>query len=232
MKIDEMLPDRDEQLFVAGQKGTGKSTLIRKMLERLPASELVIVFDTKGEWKCRRQWQRWRAEKVPHVRLPHTNVRLLRPATYIFRPHFPERADPRCTAILMRCLKRGKCTIVIDEASDFSTATSILPALGKVIRQGRWKKVRLLIGSQRPSGISGLCMTEATKVACLRLRNDRDRDRMAKEVDPAMRDMPKGRHDFWWQDDRDTSRDGAILITQQVDDAARARVAQGIEKVG
>jgi len=233
MKVDEMMPQPDEQLFVGGQKGSGKSTLIRKLLDRLPQNELCIVWDTKGEWKCRRSWQWWRREKVPHVRLPHTNVRLLRPATYIFRPRYPEYADPRNEKLLIGALKRGRCTLVIDEASDLSKGTYILPALGKVIRQGRWKRVRLIIGSQRPAGISALCMTEATKVACFRLRKQDDRKRMAQEVDPAMAAMPPGRHDFWWQDDRAEGRDGAILVTQQVDEAARRRVArEGIEKVG
>jgi energy-coupling factor transporter ATP-binding protein EcfA2 len=233
MKIDELMPEPDEQLFVAGQKGSGKSTLIRKLLDKLPRDELVIVWDTKGEWKARRRWQTWRREQAPHLLLPHTNVRLLRPAVYIFRPHYPEYNDPRNERLLIGALKRGKCTLVIDEASDLSKGTWVLPSLGKVIRQGRWKKVRLIIGSQRPSGISALCMTEATKVAAFRMRKAEDRKRMATEVDPAMAAMPKGRYDFWWMDDRATDgREGAILITQQVDEAAKRKVQERIEKVG
>lgn len=213
MKLVDMLPKSDQQLFVAGQKGSGKSTFIRGLLDKLPKRELTIVFDTKGEWKARHWWQHWKHGTHPAVFLPHTQIKRLAPGTYIFRPRYPEYSDPRVGKILQGCLKRGHCTIVIDELTDFSHGPNPLPILGKVIRQGRWKHVRMMIGTQRPAGVPIIAITEAVKTACFRLKSADDRARMAKWCDPAMENMPPGRHDFWWVDDY-SDTDGAILIQQ------------------
>src|SRR5260221_286361 len=45
----DLIPNDDEQLLVCGQKGAGKTTLIKKIITLLP-DELVIIIDSKPDW--------------------------------------------------------------------------------------------------------------------------------------------------------------------------------------
>ncbi len=208
--LSEMLPRPDERLLALGMTGSGKSTLIRALLAQLPPNELVIIFDSKPDWKGRYWWDIRRSRRHLPVYLPHTNIRLLRPGVYLFRPEYPEWRDPRVEQVLIRSLRRGKMTLIIDELSDYAQNSYPIPALAKVIKQGRSKRVRVLMGSQRALAIPRIAITESNKFAVFRLRGEKDRERVAKEIDERMIEPPAGKYSFWWRDD--ATGDEAILI--------------------
>ncbi len=208
MKIAEICPAPDERLLVVGKTGSGKTELIRQCLRQIAPGEVIIVFDSKPEWKARRWFDPRRIRRTPAtdplaeaVYLPaRVPLKQLTPGIYVYRPEYPEYADPRNDKILLAALRRGKCTVVIDELTDFARGSYALPSLGKVIRQGRAKRVRMLIGTQRPGAIPLIALTEANKVCCFRLQSEGDRKRMAQWIDPAMRVLPSAKHAFWFVD--------------------------------
>ena len=207
MKIGEICPAPNERLFIAGATGSGKTELMRACLRTI-RREPIIIFDTKPEFEARHWWdprrlrmrERRNADPLAEaIFLPKgVPLKSLTPGVYVFRPEYPEYGDPRVTPILLAALKRGNCTLVIDELGDFSRGGYVHPALGKVIRQGRKKRVRMLIGSQRPAGIPLIAITEANKVCCFFLMSDDDRKRMAKYVNAAMMQIPQTEFGFWF----------------------------------
>src|SRR5258706_2363691 len=102
-----------------------------------------------------------------------TDLRLVPSGRYIYRPSYPEIDDPGAHRIFLTSLKRKHMTLVVDEAGDFGSVSPIR-SLGNVIREGRSKHVRFIAGSQRPSGIPVLFITEAHKVAVFYLQLDED----------------------------------------------------------
>lgn len=212
MQLNELLPGRQDRMLLLGMTGSGKSTLMRALISLLPRDELIIVFDSKPDWRARHWWDWRRDMRDAPVILPHTRIALLRPGLYVFRPNYPEWRDPRVTAVLLGALRRKNCTLVIDETSDFAQNTYPMPALAKVIKQGRSKGVRMLMGSQRALAIPRIAITESNSFAVFRLRGEKDRERVGREIDDAMYEPPTGRYSFWYRND--SAPDSQAILVQ------------------
>lgn len=212
MRLSELAPacDRDwgaEQLFITGQKGTGKSTLTRKIIASLPSDEIVMLLDSKRDWDYR-HWltgtggnpDAWRSA-------PTTDVRLLPAGRWVYRTSYPDWTDAGAlrvfsTALQVKKARRRGCTVVIDELGDFSTGGSTPRILGKLLRESRSMWVRLIVGCQRPADVTLLAIQEATKVAAFHLANKDNRKRLADWVDPRFLENPPGWFDFNFADVR------------------------------
>lgn len=214
MNIADIAPTDDarygaERVFIAGSSGTGKSMLTAKLIAAIPSARdkrgkahgwCVVVVDSKHDWEYRRWWQREGAS--PWERLPLTDLRLVADGHYVYRPRtFPERADAGARRIFRTCLQRRYCVIVVDELADFG-ATAGIAELGKMIRQARAKHVIVICGTQRPTGVVLLAITEANKLFCFKLGSRDDYDRLAKWGDPHFAEPPSGVHDFNFFDRR------------------------------
>lgn len=208
LKLAEIRPGVDQRLGIFGQSGTGKTTLTRLVAEPLARTEPVVVIDTKPDYQGKKWWEYWKKDK--YTVLPRApDMRRLRPGLYIYQPKvYPEWTDPGITKILLTALKRKKspkknepsCTIIIDELTDLARGTNPMPALAKVIRQGRSKHVRMIIGTQRPAAVPLIAITEASKVVAFRLISSDDRKRLAQWVHPDMLRKPgPGPYDFWFR---------------------------------
>lgn len=222
MKLEDLAPDVDERLFIGGKSGTGKTFLTKRVAEILARREPVIVIDTKPDpkWNHPKRWQFWRKGEVCQ---PLTTFRLkrLKPGLYIYRPKvYPEWSDPGVERILLNALKvkpspkegERAVTIVIDELTDLARGPMAIPPLAKVIRQGRAKHVRMIIGTQRPAGVPLIAITEANKIVAFRLRSSDDRKRLAQWVAEEMAKTPgPGKRDFWVKTD---DEERAVLIHQ------------------
>lgn len=213
MRLQQLMPTDDakygsERMFIAGLSGTGKSTLIDKIVSAIPPATdakgkqhgwCVVIIDSKRDWEFRRFWQR---EGARYEALPLTDLRFVPDGLYVYRPsQFPERNDAGARKIFRTCLQRQYCVIVVDELADFG-ATSGIPELGKMIRQGRSKHCIIICGTQRPAGIVLLAITEANKLIAFELGSKDDYDRLAKWGHLAFADPPDGEHDFNFFDRR------------------------------
>lgn len=206
MQIADLVP-RDEpeygaeQLFIAGQKGRGKSRLEDKIIRAIPPTVdkkgkrhgwCVVIIDSKLDWEFSRvPWSR-QFYKV----LPTTDLRLVPDGHYVYRPKvYPEKADPGARRIFRTALRRKYCVVVIDEGGDFGGG-SVIPELGKLFRQSRSKHVIVIFGCQRPTSVDLLAISESTRLICFILGWERDYERMEKNGYPEFANPPDGEHDF------------------------------------
>lgn len=206
MKLADLAPADDadygsEQLFIAGQKGRGKSRLTDKILRAIPPTHdkkgkahgwCIVVVDSKQDW----EHARTPFGKGLYRRLPTTNLRVVPDGFYVYRPTaYPERADAGARRIFRTALARRYCVIVVDEGADFGGGQAI-PELGKLLRQGRSKHCIIIFGCQRPSGVTLLAITEANRLICFQLGWEDDYKRMATSGYPRFLEPPTGRYDF------------------------------------
>lgn len=227
----DILPNDDEQIFVCGQKGSGKTTLIKKLLTLLP-NELIIIIDSKPDWENLARMAGPNPKKKPRK----LNVNLLwqlnsrfAKGTYVYQcpTDRPAYADSNVERIIFWAIARydrikrwtGKkvgLTIVVDELGDFAKGSYTTPAMSKLIRQGRSKKVRTFLGSQRPSGIPQIAVDQAQRFCVFMLMNEADRKRLAAWVHPKLLQMASGR-DFWYYEiPRDRPAKPLTLMHQEV----------------
>lgn len=199
--LRDILPEPHERLAVVGTSGSGKTTLIKKLLAIDPDPVKIIV-DSKPDdtWEPRQWWDTRKSQADKPVLLPHLRIRMLRPGTYVYRPEEPPYSDPRNAVLFSRVLRRGNLTIVFDELNDFANGSYVIPSVNKLFRQGRSKRVRILAGFQRPAQIPIGALSEITKAAVFALRRGEDRQRMAKDIHPALIAKPKQNqgHDFFF----------------------------------
>lgn len=225
----DILPNADEQIFVCGQKGSGKTTLIKRLLELLP-HELIIIIDSKPDWE----------DLVPMLSNDATKAHKLdmrflwtlnsakAKGTYVYQcpTDMPAWNDTNVERLIYWAIARfdrikrwtGKkvgMTIVVDELGDFAKGSYTTPAMSKLIRQGRSKRVRTFLGSQRPSGIPQIAVDQAQRFCVFMLMNKNDRKRMADWVHPRLMEMATGR-DFWYHEiPRDRPARPLTLMHQQ-----------------
>lgn len=212
-EFKDFLPDDDEQMLVCGQSGSGKTTLIREFIALLEKTELVIVIDSKPDWEglapmFARKLKKGQARKLNPKYLWALAGEGAK-GTYVYQTQDdrPAYDDPWVSIIIYwairrstRLKKRGKkpgLTVVIDEMGDFAKGTYTSPSVSKLIRQGRSKRIRRIIGSQRPAGIPQLAIDQAQRFCVFMLLNKNDRKRFVDWVHPELARMADG-HNFWY----------------------------------
>lgn len=195
MKIADILPPVDGQIFLSGKKGSGKSTLDLMLIDAIPDTEIILVIDSKDEWALK-PFLKLGNKKVHHLRI--ANLHLVRePGIYVYKSHYPHFYDPGVTRLLLQAFKRKHLTVVIHEMYHFCHGNNPLPALGQLITMGRAKFIRLHMESQRPSNIPVICYTESDVFVAFHLAKDADRKRMADVSEaPEMVQVADG-HNFW-----------------------------------
>lgn len=210
----DILPNDDEQLFVCGQKGSGKTTLIKRLLTLLP-NELIIIIDSKPDWEDLAPMVGPNRKNKPRkldMRLLWTLNSKDAKGTYVYQCPVdrPAYSDSQVERLIFWAIARfnrikrwtGKkigLTIVVDELGDFAKGSYTTPAMSKLIRQGRSKKVRTFLGSQRPSGIPQIAVDQSQRFCVFMLMNEADRKRLAAWVHPQLLNMATGR-DFWYHE--------------------------------
>lgn len=221
----DILPNSDEQLFVCGQKGSGKTTLIRRLIALLP-NELIVIIDSKPDWSdLKPMLAKTDKPKKLDMRLLWTLNSKEAKGVYVYQTPFdiPAYADANVEKLIYWAIKRFDrlkrkvgCTIVVDELGDFSKGSYTTPAMSKLIRQGRSKKVRTILGSQRPSGIPQIAIDQSQRYCIFMLMNKNDRKRMAEWVHPGLDKMATDR-DFWYYEiPRDRAIKPLTLMHQEV----------------
>lgn len=101
----------------------------------------------------------------------------------MYRPDGKALSDPFITKLLKWIFKVGSVCLVVDEIDEFSNGPNIIhDELKKLIKQGRKRHVCIFIGSQRPSGVPTIVLSEANIVVVFYLQNAKDRAKVAEWI--------------------------------------------------
>lgn len=219
--LEDFIPKSDEQMFISGMKGSGKTHFAKSLLSVVATKEVVIFVDTKPDFK--------ESELVdfddknplyPHRLSPKLwflERRELGKRTakglYVYRNSGGRRPydDPFIDTLITWAMKdeKKKVTLYFDEGADLSHSQFTTPLMDKVLRQSRSRNVRLMIGTQRPKGIPSMYVNQADKIATFFMLSKSDRKHLADNTHPAMINPPDGAYSFWYYE---TPKKGKPII--------------------
>ncbi|SRR5579885_3217349 len=215
MHIKELVPGTDDRMFIPGSTGSGKTTLIQKVVIQKHKQEkntVIIILDTGNQWESQKITSLKYRKGIPIELTSKTNLNKLSPEwLWVYRPKFPSFSDPFLPKLFQWAYDFKQVCIVADELRRYSKGQTIIPELGFLITEGRKNHVCLIMGTQRPASIPLIAITESQYFAVFKLLKVTDRQRMGDEVNPEFYIPPPGRHDFkFWK----IGMDKAILIKQ------------------
>lgn len=191
----------DDRFVCVGTTGSGKTTFIQEaMLPAVPTHVPVVILDPKHEKK----WKAW--PDVP--RNPLTRRFQLRDGlrcAYRWpegpRGRLAEDADFH--KFLDAVWKRGHILLICDETSAlFDGAYTMTDDMGRIIREGRGKRISIWWLIQRPLQVPTIIKSEAEAWAVFTLRRRKDRQDAADYVGDDVEQLPpqtgERSHAFWW----------------------------------
>lgn len=169
-----IIPTRkDDRVAIFGQTGSGKTTLARALLEQ---REYVVVLDTKRRIK-------WPGYVVFTDFGKLSDINPANVKRVIFKPSFADVVNNDgaiINAFFRWVFERQRCTLYVDELADVTTGDNYPFHYGACLREGRELGIEVVSGTQRPTGIPQIAMSEAEHVYCFRLRMFADRKRVER----------------------------------------------------
>jgi AAA+ superfamily predicted ATPase len=191
VEANALVPKPTDRAFFVGQTGSGKTTLARELLKQ---RRYVVVLDGKGlinwdECKLIRNFKQLGSEKADRI---------------IWRPSHDELRDEVAIDRFFEWVYlRGNTTCYVDEVMTVAGTQTLPPFYHGCITRGREHGVEMWSGTQRPTLIPQVIMSEAEHVFMFKLKMEQDRDKMAATtgIDPDALRLPK--HQFYYapQDD-------------------------------
>lgn len=190
------------RVFIAGQTGSGKSYLAKRLLENVPR---LLVIDSKHNLA-----KDMRLERATKKRL----AAFIRGEDMRLQVKTPKHVDDRtvmrfCENIFRMAEVAADCTVYIDEAMHITIPSVDPPMLKGLYTRGREiiydDKGRIKAGgigvvacSQRPSRIPLFMITESEYKFCFRIMNPDDRLRMAGYMGQAVKRLITDDHGFYY----------------------------------
>lgn len=169
VEIQQLAPGRSDRVFLAGQTGSGKTTLAQQLLL---LRRYVVVLDVKGTLN----WSGYfRVTKFSEL----LNLDPVESPRVIYAPRYEELSDSEQVNDFFRWVyDRHNCTVYVDELAGVTSGDSYPYYYGACLMRGRELGVEVWSGSQRPTRIPQIAMSEAEHVYCFKLKMTQDRQRM------------------------------------------------------
>lgn len=203
-RIDKRTVDRNleirtsDRVFVVGSTGSGKTTLVKALLWKLPS---VFVLDPKHTFTLPPQWESRIYHTMAELR-HHDDETDGQAIAAIYRPTLDNMSDG-CDDFFYFLFDRRDCYVYVDEAMRITNATRIGKGYATVLQLGRERNVGCWSATQRPANIPVVLLTEAEHFFVFRLRSPDDRDRMFKYTgQPELERIPPDQHGYWYYSDK------------------------------
>lgn len=171
--FNSILPSRSDRVAIFGQTGSGKTTLARAILDK---REYVVVLDTKRRIT-------WPGYTVFTDFGKLTDVDPVKVKRVIYKPTFDDIVNNNgatINAFFRWVFERQRCALYVDELADVATGDDFPFHYGKCLREGRELEIEVISGTQRPTNIPQIAMSEAEHVYCFKLRMFADRQRVER----------------------------------------------------
>jgi len=211
----------DEHVFVCGRTGTGKSFLVENYLATYPR---VVKQDEKGDAlrlmrDGKNPWPQVAPDKLAVV----TSLESLHNAFsegirthFIYCANFEEINPEAHNEFYKMCYRLEDITVWVDELFAVSPNPHVIPEyLQAIYTRGRTRNVSAWGLTQRPKGISGMPLSQATHVFGFDLRKPEDRKYMYDTTGaPEFMENP-GKYNFWyWTDEMDNAIKARIALSE------------------
>ncbi len=184
---------KHECIVVLGKKGTGKSVLFDTLLLALSRKTLILLIDTKREYK-----------HIPFMDLEHlrfkvdrkTKVRTYAFPTGLFRLESGFELEGETFDDLYRITEwlsyvlfnRENCILAVEELGNCTKKHTRFydcnPYLATLVQQGRGKNVGFLGTTQRLQEIHTTILSESDHILCFRLTSEADESYMKNYIHP------------------------------------------------
>ncbi len=169
---EQIYPARGDRVGIFGQTGSGKTTLARAILQE---RDFVVVCDPKRK-----------IDWPGYVVLNFSQLLSIDPAKVrriIYKPTFADINDKKGAVIdsfFRWVFERENTTLYVDELSMISRGDDFPFHYGACLTQGRELGIEVISGSQRPTWIPQIAMSEAEHIYCFKLKMFMDRQRIER----------------------------------------------------
>lgn len=175
VELQAITPPRTDRVFLVGQTGSGKTTLARAFLQ---GREYVVVLDSKR----RINWPGFLVvtEFKQLGEIDPTRVKKI-----TFRPSYADIVNNDgavINAFFKWVFDRQRCTLYVDELADIASGDDFPFHYGACLREGRELGIEVISGTQRPTFIPQIAMSEAEHVYCFKLKMPYDRQRIERQT--------------------------------------------------
>lgn len=179
----------DEHIFIAGQTGTGKTTLAKALLR---ARKFVVVLDPKNTFRDAAFGGTIvrRLKDLPNCPNPHI----------IYRPSVRngERTKENLDAFFWWIYDRRNTTVYVDEAALISKDGNMPDGYLACLVEGRELGISVISASQRPKNIHNSIISESSHYFIFRLNLKTDREKVGDIIGDDVIKFYKPRKYFFW----------------------------------
>jgi DNA helicase HerA-like ATPase len=167
--LKALIPRRTDRALLSGQTGSGKTTLAQVLLQH---REYVVVLDVKGTLN-------WGGYRVFPELKKLKDVDPVEVKKIIYRPTYAELGSEEAINDFFGWVyDRRNTTLYVDELAGVTRGDRYPYFYGACLMRGRELGIEVISGTQRPTHIPQIAMSEAEHVYTFKLKMRRDRERM------------------------------------------------------
>lgn len=170
-------------LICTGKKGSGKTTLIRKLEVKCRRS---LVCDPEAKWPPARAKVIYGARELLKYARAHQLQDPARPFRIIYRDDVDamQLAGPGLAFVLRRC------TLTIDELAWLCNSRQLPTYLRRILQFGRERQINLMGTTREPQEVHDLLFSQADEVVFFRTDPGNGLDRIRRRYGPLADELP------------------------------------------